>query len=45
MNLSGLPKTWLIDLDGTILAHNAHLEGADRLLPGVRALWARLAAH
>ena len=43
MKLSGLPKTWLIDLDGTILAHNAHLDGADRLLPGVRALWVQFA--
>jgi hypothetical protein len=41
MKLSALGKTWLIDLDGTVLAHNAHLTGPERLLPGVRELWAK----
>ena len=43
MRLSALPKTWLIDLDGTIFEHNGYLNGGDRLLPGVRELWARIA--
>lgn len=43
MILSALPKTWLIDLDGTILVHNGHLRGIETLLPGVRELWAKFA--
>lgn len=35
MELSPLPKTWLIDIDGTIFRHNSHLHGGDELLPGV----------
>jgi hypothetical protein len=33
--LSSLRKTWIIDVDGTILLHNGHLNGEDLLLPGV----------
>lgn len=33
-----LPKTWIFDLDGTILKHNGYkLDGADTLLEGVKA--------
>lgn len=35
MRLSPLGKTWLLDLDGTLVAHNGDLYGAERLLPGV----------
>jgi uncharacterized HAD superfamily protein len=35
--LSELPKTWLIDIDGTIVKHNGFLlDGHDTLLPGSR---------
>ena len=34
--LSKLPKTWIIDIDGTIFEHNGYLKGKDRLLPGVK---------
>lgn len=35
--LSTLPKTWVFDLDGTILKHNGYkLDGEDTLLPGVK---------
>lgn len=35
--LSTLPKTWLFDLDGTLLKHNGYkTDGVDTLLPGVR---------
>jgi hydroxymethylpyrimidine pyrophosphatase-like HAD family hydrolase len=37
--LSELPHTWFIDLDGTVLLHNAHLSGQDELLPGVKEFW------
>lgn len=33
MKLSALPKTWLIDVDGTILKHNGYLiDGSDTIL-------------
>jgi len=36
LKVSNLPKTWIIDLDGTIFLHNAYLQGKDILLPGVK---------
>jgi ribonucleotide monophosphatase NagD (HAD superfamily) len=33
--VSSLPKTWLIDIDGTIFQHNGYLTGQDEVLPGV----------
>lgn len=34
--LSTLPKTWLFDLDGTLLKHNGYkIDGVDTVLPGV----------
>lgn len=35
MEFSPLPKTWMLDVDGTILKHNGHLNGGDELLDGV----------
>lgn len=36
--LSTLPKTWIFDLDGTILKHNGYkLDGEDTLLDGAKA--------
>jgi len=43
--LSTLPHTWLIDVDGTVFAHNGHKDGEDRLLPGVKAFWASIPVH
>lgn len=34
--LSPLPKTWLLDVDGTIVTHNGHLHDNEMLLPGVK---------
>lgn len=35
--LSTLPKTWIFDLDGTILKHNGYkIDGVDTLLEGAR---------
>ncbi|HBA50118.1 MAG TPA: hypothetical protein DCZ91_20460 [Lachnospiraceae bacterium] len=35
--LSTLPKTWIFDLDGTLLKHNGYKEdGADTLLKGAK---------
>lgn len=37
MILSTLPKTWIFDLDGTLLKHNGYkLDGEDTVLSGVR---------
>lgn len=34
--LSTLPKTWVFDLDGTLLKHNGYkTDGRDTVLPGV----------
>lgn len=36
VTLSSLGKTWIFDLDGTLVKHNGHkLDGQDSLLPGV----------
>lgn len=40
--LSKLPKTWLIDLDGTLVKHNGYLTGSDQLLPGVREFFEKI---
>jgi FMN phosphatase YigB (HAD superfamily) len=34
IELSALPKTWIFDLDGTLVKHNGHLEGSDVFLSG-----------
>jgi len=34
--LSRLNKTWLIDVDGTIVKHNGYLNGNDELLSGAK---------
>ena len=36
LKLSSLPKTWIFDLDGTILVHNGYKNGGDWILPGVK---------
>lgn len=37
IELSTLPKTWIFDLDGTLLKHNGYkIDGKDSLLPGVK---------
>lgn len=43
MILSTLPKSWIFDLDGTILKHNGYrTDGQDTLLPGVREFFSGL---
>lgn len=34
LSLSSRPKTWILDLDGTLVRHNGYLEGRDILLEG-----------
>jgi hypothetical protein len=45
LSVSCLPHTWLIDLDGTLTIHNAHLGVGDALLPGVKKFWAAIPAQ
>ena len=45
MILSALPKTWLLDLDGTIVKHNGYkLDGRDSFLPGAEEFLKSLSA-
>ena len=35
--MSTLPKTWILDLDGTVVKHNGYkTDGEDSLLPGAK---------
>ncbi len=34
--LSSLAKTWILDVDGTLVKHNGHKNGGDTLLDGVK---------
>lgn len=43
LRLSKLAKTWLIDIDGTLLKHNGYkIDGFDTLLEGVSEFFATL---
>lgn len=42
LKLSSLPKTWIFDLDGTILVHNGYKNGGDRMLPGVKEFFDKI---
>ena len=37
LNISPMPKTWILDLDGTLLVHDGpYILGKDEFLPGAR---------
>ena len=37
LNISPMPKTWILDLDGTLLVHDGpYIMGKDEFLPGAR---------
>lgn len=39
MKISPMPKTWILDLDGTLVVHNGpYILGRDEFLPGARKL-------
>ena len=41
ITVSPLGKTWVLDLDGTVVKHNGYkLDGHDTLLPGAKAFFA-----
>ena len=33
--MSTMSKTWIFDIDGTILEHNGHISAGEKVLPGV----------
>lgn len=39
---SSLPKTWILDIDGTIVIHNGYKKGKDILLPGVKQFFRKI---
>lgn len=42
MKLSTLPKTWILDIDGTLLRHNGYLNDGDEVLDGVKDFFSKL---
>lgn len=40
--LSTLQKTWIFDLDGTLVEHNGYKTGMDILLPGVKSFFEKI---
>ena len=43
IEMTALPKTWILDLDGTIVKHNGYkIDGADSLLEGVENLLSQI---
>lgn len=42
LTMSTLSKTWIFDLDGTLVEHNGYKSGKDKLLPGVREFWSQI---
>lgn len=44
-NPSSLPRTWFLDLDGTLLKHNGSLEYQDELLPGVVEFFKKISPY
>ena len=42
LTMSTLSKTWIFDLDGTLVEHNGYKTGEDRILPGVKEFWAQI---
>lgn len=44
--LSSLPKTWILDVDGTIVKHNGYkTDGYDTLLDGVKEFFETVSAE
>ena len=45
LEFSSLAKTWILDIDGTLVKHNGYLYGGDVLLDGVRDFFAALSPN
>lgn len=45
LKFSSLNKTWILDIDGTLVKHNGYkIDGKDTLLDGVKEFFANLSA-
>lgn len=43
LELSSLPKTWILDVDGTLVKHNGYkIDGYDILLDGVKEFFEKI---
>lgn len=42
IELSSLSKTWILDVDGTLVKHNGYLSGKDVLLDGVKEFFEKI---
>ena len=42
LTMSPLPKTWIFDLDGTLLVQNGYKFGEDKILPGVKEFFDKI---
>ena len=42
LKLSPLRKTWIFDMDGTLVVHDGYLRGGDVLLDGVKEFFAKI---
>ena len=43
LELSTLAKTWILDVDGTLVKHNGYkIDGHDTLLPGVKEFFEKI---
>ena len=43
LEMSSLPKTWILDLDGTLVKHNGYkIDGKDSLLSGANELLSQI---
>jgi len=42
LKLSNMRKTWILDMDGTLVVHDGYLYGEDILLDGVKEFFAKI---
>ncbi len=46
MELSTLAKTWILDVDGTLVKHNGYkIDGYDTLLDGVKEFYSKISSE
>lgn len=46
IRMSTLPKTWVLDLDGTLVKHNGYkVDGRDTMLPGIERFLQQISSN
>ncbi|CCY25141.1 putative uncharacterized protein [Brachyspira sp. CAG:484] len=46
LEFSSLNKTWILDIDGTLVKHNGHkIDGHDTLLDGVKEFFSKISSE